>query len=196
MPVIEPVPWEHLDSELQQMILRGREAGFLSTPVPNQVLAYCPDISKEQLRRHAQGYAHMGLTPRLRELLRLRIAAFNDCRACKAARKSDQVTEEDVTCLASDSPRFTPAEQAALKFAELFASDHMAIDDALFVELARHFSKAEIVEIGFSCANSLGGGRLMHVLRAWGDDEAPPALRYEGEQDPARRASAAQPSAA
>ncbi len=184
MPVLEPVPMQHLDQELQEMIADGRGAGWLSTPVPIQVLAYAPEISKEQLRQHKGRFEKSRLDSRLKELLRLRIASFNDCRACKAARKSDKVTEEDVAGLSSDNENFTPRERAALKFAELFATDHMAIGDDVFLELAKHFTKAEIIAVGWAVSHSLAGGRLMHVLRAWGDDEMEPAIPYEDEFAP------------
>jgi alkylhydroperoxidase family enzyme len=184
MPVIEPVPMEHLDAELSDLIAAGRAAGMLSTTIPNQVWAYAPELSKEMIRRYQLTFNKGRLEPRLVELVRLRIAGFNDCRACKVARKSPDVSEDDVACLTSDDARFNRREQLALKFAELFVTDHFAIDDAMFVELGRHFSKAEIVELGFTVANAVGGGRLAHVLRAYPDDDLPPVLRYEGEFAP------------
>jgi len=192
VPVIEPVPFEHLDPELRDLIAAGRASGMLSTTVPNQVWAYAPELSKAAVRRYQALFNRGSLEPRLVELVRLYVASFNDCRACKAARKSPDVTEEDVACLSPDDPRFNRREQLALKFAELFATDHFAIDDAMFAELGRHFSKAEIIELGFNVANALGGGRLAHVLRAYDNDELPPVLRYEGEFAPASPATAAE----
>ena len=181
MPVIEPVPLEHLDPELRDLLAQGRAAGMLSTTIPNQIWAYRPELSKAAIRRYQLSFNTGILEPRLCELVRLRIAGFNDCRACAVARKSPEVSEEDVACLTSDDPRFNRREQLALKFAELFATDHFAIDDAMFAELGQHFTKAEIIELGFQVANAVGGGRLAHVLRAYADDDQPPVLRYEGE---------------
>ena len=62
------------------------------------------------------------------------------------------------------SDLFSPRERAALKFAELMATDHLKIDDAVFVELRRHFSEAEIVELGVSTAVFIGFGRLNAVI--------------------------------
>ncbi|MET0377381.1 MAG: hypothetical protein ABW049_00210, partial [Spongiibacteraceae bacterium] len=118
-------------------------------------------------------------------LVRLRIAVFNDCLACKTARKSDAVDEADIACLDSDSEHFTPRERIALRYAELFVTDHFAIDDAMFAELGNHFTKAEIIELGLFVASALGGGRLAHVLRAYDNDEQPPVLRYDNEFAPA-----------
>ena len=62
------------------------------------------------------------------------------------------------------SELFSPRERAALRFAELMASDHHQIDDALFTELRRHFSEAEIVELGVSTALFVGLGRFNAVI--------------------------------
>jgi alkylhydroperoxidase family enzyme len=179
MPVIEPVPLEHLDDELRGLIRHGRATGMISTSVPHQVWAYRPELTKSILRRHVLSHEHSVLGARLQEIVRLRIAVFNDCRACRAARKSDAVDEDDVACLSSDADRFTAKERLALKFAELFASDHAAIDDRLMAELGACFSKAEIVELGLVCANASGNGRLAHVLLAYPDHEQPLVLPYD-----------------
>jgi alkylhydroperoxidase family enzyme len=44
------------------------------------------------------------------------------------------------------------------------STDHHAIDDAVFAELRRHFSEAEIVELGVCTALFVGFGRLNAVL--------------------------------
>jgi alkylhydroperoxidase family enzyme len=59
---------------------------------------------------------------------------------------------------------FTPRERAAIRFAELMAADHRNVDDAFFEELRRHFTDAEVVELGVSIALNLGLGRLNAVL--------------------------------
>jgi alkylhydroperoxidase family enzyme len=86
------------------------------------------------------------------------------------------VSEEDVACLSPDDPRFTPREAAALRFAELFAADHLAIGDHVLADLGRHFSAAEVVELGMFAALMLGSGRLTRVLRAYEDDDRAPVL--------------------
>ena len=62
------------------------------------------------------------------------------------------------------SDLFSPRERAALTFAELMATDHLKIDDAVFAELRRHFSEAEIVELGVSTALFVGLGRFTAVV--------------------------------
>jgi len=63
-----------------------------------------------------------------------------------------------------NSELFSPRERAALSFAELMATDHLKIDEAVFAELRRHFSDAEIVELGVSTALFVGLGRFNAVV--------------------------------
>ena len=63
-----------------------------------------------------------------------------------------------------ESDLFSPRERAALTFAELMATDHQKVDDAVFAELQRHFSDAEIVELGVSTALFVGLGRFNAIL--------------------------------
>lgn len=63
-----------------------------------------------------------------------------------------------------DRDVFTPRERVALRFAELMAFDHHKVDDAMFAELRRHFTDAEVVELGVSAALNLGLGRLTAIL--------------------------------
>jgi len=82
-----------------------------------------------------------------------------------AGARQQGLTEEKITALDGDAPgAFTPRERVALRFAELMAVDHHKVDDALFAELKRHFTEAEIVELGVNVALYLGLGRFTAVL--------------------------------
>jgi AhpD family alkylhydroperoxidase len=106
------------------------------------------------------------LPPRLVELVRLRIAFFNQCRSCIAVRYQSAIADgldEDAVCSLerpSDAENLSAAERAALHFAELFATNHLAIDDAVYDDLREHFSEDALVELGLNCAIALGIGRL------------------------------------
>src|ERR1700759_17475 len=106
------------------------------------------------------------LSARLLELVRLRIAFFNQCRSCMAVRYQsaiDDGLDEDAVCSLerpADAENLSAAERSALRFAELFATNHLAIDDAVYDELRAHFSEDELVELGLNCAIALGIGRL------------------------------------
>jgi AhpD family alkylhydroperoxidase len=110
------------------------------------------------------------LSRRMLELVRLRIAFHNQCRSCMAVRYQsaldDGLTEGAVCSLEQPaSPKaeaedLTDAERTALRFADLFATNHLAIDDAIYDELREHFTEDELVELGLNCAVAVGIGRL------------------------------------
>jgi AhpD family alkylhydroperoxidase len=121
------------------------------------------------------------LPERLVELVRLRIAFFNQCRSCMAIRYSDAVADgvDEGTVCSLEKPQeadnLSAAEKAAIRFGELMATDHLAIGDATFANLREHFSEAEIVELGMTCAFFVGFGRLgatFHMV-----EELPEAFR-------------------
>ena len=128
-----------------------------------------------------------GLPLRLMELVRLRIAFHNQCRSCMSVRYQsaidDGLTEDAVCSLErpADAPDLTAAERAALRFADLFATNHLAIDDAIYGELRNHFSEDQLVALGLHCALCVGLGRLAatwHVVddlpdEFRGDTDAP-----------------------
>jgi alkylhydroperoxidase family enzyme len=167
------VPLTALPPALAEAVQRGRETRLLSSTVPVQVWAHRPQAALAWLALLDQFHNHGLLGERLRELVRLRIAAFTNCQACQVARKSDAVDAQDLAALAcqsADSERFSPEEREALRYAELFAADPHAITDADFAALAQHFDTPQIVELQMFCALMLAGGRMTLVQRAY--DEA------------------------
>ena len=153
---------------LADAVERGRANRMLSSTVPVQVWAHRPEVAEAWLAVLEAMHLRGLLPGRLKELVRLKIASITTCQACQLARKDDSVSEDDIACLAHDDPRFAPSEQAALHYATLFAADYMAIDDALFDTLKRHFSTPEIVELNMFCALMLAGGRMTYVQQAYG----------------------------
>jgi len=124
---------------------------------------------------------HRKLPERLMELMRLRIAFHNQCRSCMAIRYRDALDDglnEELVCSLEkpyDAPDLTDAEKAAIRFGELLASNHLAIDDAIYAELHRHFDEGEIVEIGMYAALCVGLGRWAATLHMV--EELPQAFR-------------------
>jgi AhpD family alkylhydroperoxidase len=121
------------------------------------------------------------LPPRLLELVRLRIAFHNQCRSCMSVRYQSAVDDgltEDAVCSLerpAEAPDLSDAERAALKFADLFATNHLAIDESIYDELRRYLTEDELVELGMHCAVSLGVGRLTATWDV--TDDVPEAFR-------------------
>jgi AhpD family alkylhydroperoxidase len=133
------------------------------------------------------------LSPRLLELVRLRIAFFNQCRSCIAVRYQsaiDDGLDEDAVCSLerpAEAENLSAAERSALRFAELFATNHLAIDDAMYDELRQHFSEDELVQLGVHCAIALGIGRLSATWDV--SDDLPASLASPGQLAPWNSAS-------
>jgi AhpD family alkylhydroperoxidase len=125
------------------------------------------------------------LSPRLIELIRLRIAFHNQCRSCMAIRYAGAVedgVDEDLVCSLEkpeEAEDLSAAERAALRFADLFATNHLAIDDAVYDDLRQYFTEGELVEIGLNCALDVGMGRLAATWRV--TDDLPERFRQSDE---------------
>jgi hypothetical protein len=83
--------------------------------------------------------------------------------AVRYRKAVDEGVSEELVCSLEqpeDAPDLTDAERAALRFADLFATDHLAIDDAVYDDLRQYYTEGELVEIGLNCALDVGVGRL------------------------------------
>lgn len=126
--------------------------------VPLQVVAHAPPmlLPYTQMAAFTQGKA--ALPPQLRALARHRASQLNGCAWCmdygehlaaelgvpaeKLARIHDYATD----------PAFTPAERAAIAFAEQMTQVGGRVDDDTFAELRRHLSEREVVELTLAVA--------------------------------------------
>ena len=110
------------------------------------------------------------LPVRVREAARMRIAQLNECPVCltfRAASVKEQGVEEDFYAHVADhatSPQYSEQERLAIAYAERFAVDHLAIDDAFFVELRSAFTDPEILDLTICLAAFRGLGRLLRTL--------------------------------
>ena len=147
--------------------------------MPLQIFAYAAhDEAPDDGDRHPNFPKHL-LPGRLLELLRIRSAQLGGCEPCMASRKVPGATTEAVACLTDPSLRgdLSQRERLALEFIELLATDHHQIGDDIYRRLAEHFTTAEIVELGLTCAHQIGTHRFLHTLDPYGD--APPVIRYD-----------------
>jgi AhpD family alkylhydroperoxidase len=147
------------------------------------ILGRLPKIAEGLAALNAALKSTGTLPPRLLELVRLRIAFHNQCRSCMSVRYQsaldDGLTEDAVCSLErpADAPDLSDAERAALKFADLFATNHLAIDDTIYDELRGHFTEDQLVELGVHCAIALGIGRLSATWDV--TEDIPDAFRAE-----------------
>ena len=195
VPRIEPIPLEKLAPEPRRIVEEGVAAGTYATPIPLQIFAYrTSQIMMVDMARHAYGKNSL-LGGRILELLRIRSAQLGECQPCMQSRKHDSISDEDVACLiAPGHGDLTDQERLAVEFLDLLSADHHAIDDETYRKLGEVFTSAQIVELGFACANSMGLHRFLHTLDLYGTSD--PVIPYSADQvdsampDPAVQASA------
>lgn len=129
------------------------------------ILARRPDIARP-LAALGAATKSGGLSQRLLELTRLRMAFHNQCRSCMAIRYSAAIADgvnEDLVCSLerpAEADDLTDAEQAALDFCDRFATNHLSIDETVYDRLRQHFTEEEIVQLGCHAAVCVGFGRL------------------------------------
>lgn len=131
------------------------------------IMRHLPEAQRHLIATKAAAKHSGTLSHRLVELVRIRMAYWTQCRTCMTIRFEeglDDGLDQNAVC-ALERPESTehlsPAEQAAIRYTDMFANDWLAIGDKQFDELRQHFTESEIVQLGLVCALHLGTGRLM-----------------------------------
>ncbi len=181
MPRIQPIPLDELAPKTRQIIEEGVADGTYATPIPLQIFAYrTQQILMTHAARGAWGQKSL-LGGRILELIRIRSAQLGECQPCMQSRKHESITDEDVACLiAPGGSDLTEQERLAIQFLDLLSADHHAIDDEFYRELGSVFTAAQIIELGFTCANSMGLHRFIHTLDVYGTED--PVIAYDPSQ--------------
>lgn len=142
--LIEPGTAPAEVQEIYDQALRGKPGNA------QKALAQRP----EMLKTFLGFYPTVGrsLERRLYELVYIRVSLINGCRYCVqhhvAASRRVGLTAEDWAALkAGDYSRYNEKEKAALAYVEKLTRTPHEINDADFVELKKHFSDPEIVDL-------------------------------------------------
>ncbi len=173
---IQAQDWpDEMKDMIKPELLTDLEQGLM------RYFAHAPELVKGLAAFSGGLKANRTLPEKLVELVRLRVAFFNQCRSCMAIRYTDALNDgltEDLVCSLekpAEADNLTDAEKAAIRFGELMATDHLRIDDAVYAELKKYYSQAQIVELGMIVAFFVGFGRLAATFHMV--DELPDAFR-------------------
>jgi alkylhydroperoxidase family enzyme len=137
---------------------------FARVFAPNEALVQ--DYQKFYTPWHTGGAGL--LEPRLKELVRLRIATLNGCVLCKSVRMAPTTVSEEEAASGvdnADAAEFTPRERAAIHFAERMALDHHNIGDDDVAAMRRHFTDGEFLELAMMTGQYIGFGRVLAMLQ-------------------------------
>ena len=184
MPRIKKLELDEWDNDLREMT--AADSGTALEQGIMRMFAHTPEISKGLVAFGGAIKSHRSLTDRLVELVRLRVAFHNQCRSCMAIRYQDGVDagiDEDLVCSLEkpqESEDLSDAEKAAIEYGELFATNHLAIDDSVYENLRKYFSEAEVVELSITVAWFVGFGRLAATYHMV--EELPEAFQNENSE--------------
>ena len=173
MPYIDPLkPEEIQDPELLELIRRGEELGVPDALFP-RILARAPAHAKALLRALLISHAEGNVDHRLKEMIRVQLARiagdpyFAALRSKRARQAGlDEPTIEAAARKPEDDPRFTPAEKWALRYAREMYLNPEHVDTAFYDEGKRHYTEAQIMELGAFIAFHYGMQAFMRTLRA------------------------------
>jgi AhpD family alkylhydroperoxidase len=169
MTRIASLPVEQWDKELRELA-----QGDLLPTVQQRMLgvyANAPELAKPFVIFTGAMSQAFTLRRRLLELVRLRIAFHNQCRSCMSVRYESALADgltEDLVCSLEkpmEAPDLTDAEKAAIHYADLAASNHLAITDETIDNLRKYYSEKEIVELCMYVAYCIGFGRMAATYR-------------------------------
>jgi alkylhydroperoxidase family enzyme len=136
-----------------------------------------PDMAAGMGALSSAVYEHSTLPLREREAARWTIALINDCVVCQDTRARDGaeagVDEGFYAEVASwrTSSALTGRERLAAEFAERFALDHQAMDEAFWERLRAAFADDELADLTMCCGMFLGLGRVLAVIGVRAPDE-------------------------
>jgi AhpD family alkylhydroperoxidase len=169
MTRIASLPVDQWDKELRELA----QADSLPTVQQKMlgVYANAPELAKPFVIFTGAMSQGLTLRRRLLELVRLRIAFHNQCRSCMSVRYESALADgltEDLVCSLEkpmEAADLTAAEKAAIHYADLAASNHLAISDETIANLRKYYTEQEIVELCMYVAYCIGFGRMAATYR-------------------------------
>ena len=167
-------PAEIADPELAALLARCAELGVPDAAFPG-VLARVPEYAKALLRALLMSHAEGSVDHKLKEVIRVQLARtagdryFGALRSKRAAAAG--LTEETIAAGSGNfeaDPRFTDAERWALRYAREMYLNPEKVDAAFYAEGRKHYSEAQIMELGAFIAFHYGMQAFARTL-----DDAP-----------------------
>jgi alkylhydroperoxidase family enzyme len=173
MPHIAPLPPEAItDPELRALIAEAEALGVPDALFP-RLLARVPSYAKALMRALLMSHTQGNVDHRLKEIIRIRLARsardpyFAALRSARARRAGLTEAELEAGCGDYEAAAcFTAAEKSALRYADLMYRAPAEVDAAFYAALKRHYSEAQIMELGAFIAFHYGMQMFMRTLAA------------------------------
>jgi alkylhydroperoxidase family enzyme len=191
MPIIEPLDKETVEEKGWERILkRCEEVGAPDELFP-RVLAHAPGYAKALHDAMHMSHVDGNVDHKLKEIIRIQLARkaedpyFANLRSEKA--KKEGLTEDQIEAGCGDfenDPQFTEAEKWALQYAFLMYREPKKLNKDFYEDGKKHFSEAQIMELGGMIALHYGMQVFMRTLKAFPmhDPEGNPISQKQSEK--------------
>lgn len=155
------------DPEIHAILDRARRVG---TPRPESqaVRAHVPAVIKTFTAAWMETFVDGVVDHDLKELCRVYVTKTVECGYCAAQRSVDATGTEDRyddLLMFQESDRYTEREKAALEYTDSIVWDANLATDELWERLDRHFTPAELTELGYFIALTSGQQRWIKTLQ-------------------------------
>ena len=174
MTHIAPLPRAAIsDPELCALMAEGKALGVPDDLFP-RIVARAPEQAVPLMRALLMSHAQGQVDHKLKEIMRILLARFAKDRYFASLRSTKArdvgLTERriDEGCFAyeDDSKGFSDAEKYALRYADLMFLDANQLDKTFYDEMKKHWSEAQIMELGAFIAFHYGMQMFMRSLGA------------------------------
>jgi alkylhydroperoxidase family enzyme len=174
MPIIEPLPEDEIEEKGFGKILTRCEEVGAPDALFVRILARAPGYTKALHDAMHMSHAEGGVDHKLKEIIRVQLARkaedtyFANLRSGKAMREG--LTEERIEAGCGDfenDASFTPAEKWALRYAFTMYREPGKLNKEFYDEGKKHFSEAQIMELGGFIALHYGMQVFMRTLKAF-----------------------------
>jgi alkylhydroperoxidase family enzyme len=174
MTHIAPLPREAIaDPELRALIAEAEALGVPDDLFP-RILARAPEQAVPLMRALLMSHARGNVDHRLKEIMRVLLARFaNDAyfaglrsNKARAMGLTEQRIDDGCSAYEDAAKGFSEAEKCALRYADLMFLDANQVDQAFYDEMKKHWSEAQIMELGAFIAFHYGMQMFMRSMGA------------------------------
>lgn len=172
MTQVAPLEPEKIDDpELKALIKRCVALGVPDDVFP-RILAHVPAYAKALLNAMVMSHAEGAVDHRLKEIVRLQLTRrsgdpyFARLRSAKALEAG--LDEATITAGCDDYERsklFTEKEKWALRYADQMYMNAASVDAEFYAGMKKHYTEAEIMELGAFIALHYGMQVFMRTLK-------------------------------